>query len=65
MTRETGPCPGKYNVWIRAFDHANPDPNAPEAKQILPQKFLQSPPAQVTIEQVADDKPNTLSVDLK
>lgn len=65
MTRETGPCPGKYNVWIRAFDHASADPNAPEAKQILPRKFLESPPASVTIEQVGDDKPNTFTFDLK
>jgi len=65
MTRDTGPCPGKYNVWIRAFDHANPDPNVPEPKQILPRKFLESPPAQVTIEQVGDDKPNVFTVDLK
>ena len=65
MTRETGPCPGKYNVWIRAFDHASADTNAPEAKQILPRKFLESPPASVTIETVGDEKPNTLTVDLK
>ena len=65
MTRETGPCPGKYNVWIRAFDHASADTNAPEAKQILPRKFLESPPAQVTIETVSGDTSNTLTVDLK
>ena len=65
MSRETGPCPGKYNVWIRAFDHASADPNAPEAKQILPRKFLESPPASVTIEKVGDDKPNTFTFDLK
>jgi len=65
MTRETGPCPGKYNVWIRAFDHGSADTNAPEAKQILPRKFLDAPPASVTIETVGGDKPNTLTVDLK
>ena len=65
MTRDVGPCPGKYNVWLRAFDHAGEDPNGPAPKQLLPRKFLESPPTQVTIEKVADDKPNTFTFDLK
>lgn len=65
MPRETGPCPGKYNVWIRAFENTGTDPSTLETKQILPRKFLDAPPASVTIERVGDDKPNVLSVDLK
>jgi hypothetical protein len=65
MPRETGPCPGKYNVWIRAFENVGADPATRETKQILPRKFLNAPPASVTIEQVSDDKPNVLNVDLK
>jgi hypothetical protein len=65
MPRETGPCPGKYNVWIRAFENIGTDPSTLETKQILPRKFLDAPPASVTIERVGDDKPNVLSVDLK
>ena len=65
MPRETGPCPGKYNVWIRAFENVGADPATSETKQILPRKFLNAPPASVTIEQVSDDKPNVLNVDLK
>ena len=65
MTRETGPCPGKYNVWIRAFENTGADSNAPETKQILPKKFLDSPPASVTIEKVGDDKPNVFTFDLR
>ena len=65
MPRETGPCPGKYNVWIRAFENVGADPATRETKQILPRKFLNAPPASVTIEQVSDDKPNVLTVDLK
>ncbi|MBM4012042.1 MAG: hypothetical protein FJ286_11805 [Planctomycetes bacterium] len=65
MPRETGPCPGKYNVWIRAFENAGADPSTRETRQILPRKFLDAPPASVTIEQVSDDKPNVLTIDLK
>ena len=65
MPRETGPCPGKYKVWIRAFENVGTDPSTRETKQILPRKFLNEPPASVTIEQVSDDKPNVLTVDLK
>ena len=65
MPREIGPCPGKYKVWIRAFENVGTDPSTRETKQILPRKFLNEPPASVTIEQVSDDKPNVLTVDLK
>lgn len=65
MPRESGPCPGKYNVWLRAFDHAGEDVNGPPPKEILPPQFRQAPATQVTIEKVDDKKSNTFNFDLK
>lgn len=65
ISRQAGPCPGKYNVWLHAYDHAGEDVNGPPPQEILPKKFLQAPPTQVTIEKVGDDKPNTFTFDLK
>lgn len=63
--REAGPCPGKYNVWLHAYDHAGEDVNGPPPKEILPPKFLAAPPTQITIEKVGNEKPNTFTFDLK
>jgi hypothetical protein len=69
IPREAGPCPGKYNVWLHAYDHAGERPadgrEIAPPKEILPPKFLAKPPAQVTIEKVEGEKVNEFTVDLK
>ena len=68
IPQEAGPCPGTYNVWLHAYDHAGERPDdgseiAPP-KEMLPPKYLAKPPAQVTIEQVAKGKVNEFQFNL-
>lgn len=65
FSREAGPCPGEYNVWLHAYDHAGEDADGPPPKEILPQKFLAKSPAQVTIQKVDNNNTNTFTFDLK
>jgi len=65
IPRPAGPCPGKYDVWLHATDHPGERVDLPPPKEILPQKFLSKPPAQIMVEQVTDDKPNEFKFDLK
>jgi len=69
IPRSAGPCPGKYDVWLHAYDHGGERPadgseTAPP-KEILPAKFLDKPPTQITIEKVEGDKVNEFTFDLK
>lgn len=65
IPRSAGPCPGKYNVWLHAYDHSGERIDIPPPKEILPAKFLEKPPTQVVIKEVKDDSPNDLKFDLK
>lgn len=69
IAREAGPSPGKYAVWLHAYDHAGERPTdgteLEPAKEILPEKFLKSPPTEITITRVSGDDINELTFDLK
>ena len=69
IAREAGPSPGKYAVWLHAYDHAGERPTdgteLEPAKEILPDKFLTSPPTDITITRVSGNDVNELTFDLK
>ncbi len=69
IPRSAGPCPGKNDVWLHAYDHAGERPadgsEIAPPKEILPAKFLAKPPTQITIERVEGDKVNEFTFDLK
>lgn len=69
IPRSAGPCPGKYDVWLHAYDHGGERPadgsEVAPPKEILPAKFLAKPPAQITIEKVEGDKVNEFNFDLQ
>ena len=65
IPRAAGPCPGKYDVWLHAYDHGGERFDIPPPKEILPAKFLAKPATQIVIEQVDDDVPNKFKFDLK
>lgn len=72
MSRSAGPSPGKYDVWVHAFDRSGdvppgtlPGQEGPPPKEILPDKYRLNAATQITIERVEDDKPNNLEFNLE
>jgi hypothetical protein len=69
MPRTAGPPPGRYKVWLHAYDHSGERPadgrEIPPPKEMLPAKYLSRAPAEVTIEQVEGDAVNEFTFDLK
>lgn len=72
IKRDAGLSPGKYKVWVQAFDRsgetpagAMPGSEGPPPRDILPQKYLTQPAAEITIKPVSDTEPNNVSLDLK
>ncbi len=72
IERSAGVGPGKYKVWVQAFDKsgelapgAAPGSEGAPPKDILPPKYLNEPAAEITITKVGDDKPNEVNLDLK
>lgn len=69
IPRDAGPSPGKYAVWLHAYDHAGERPTdgseIDPPKEILPAKFLSAAPAEVTIERVSGSNVNEFTFDLK
>ena len=69
IPRAAGPCAGKYDVWLHAYDHAGERPadgsDIAPPKEILPAKFLAKPPTQITIERVDGESVNEFTFDLK
>jgi hypothetical protein len=70
IDRNAGPAPGKYKVWVQAFDRmseagAMPGQEGPPPKDILPKKYLENAAEEVDIKEVSDSQPNTLKLDLK
>ncbi len=65
IPRTAGPCPGTYNVWLHAYDHSGERVDIPPPKEILPRKFLTTPPTQVTIKKVEGEQVNDFTFDLK
>lgn len=70
LARAQGPSPGKYKVWVQAFDrvsdsNAMPGSEGPAPKDILPAKYLNEPALETDILEVGDSAPNTLTIDLK
>jgi len=72
IERTAGVGPGKYKVWVQAFDKsgelapgAAPGSEGAPPKDILPAKYLNEPAAEFTIAKVGDDKPNEVNLDLK
>lgn len=68
IPREAGPCAGRYDVWLHAYDHAGERPadgrEMAPPKEMLPAKFLAKPPTQVTIEKVSGGRTNEFKFDL-
>lgn len=72
LSRAAGLSPGRYKVWVQAFDRV-PDPvpgaapgsEGPPPRDILPKKYADSPATETTVAEVPDDKPNELVIDLK
>jgi len=69
MPRTAGPPPGRYRVWLHAYDHSGERPadgrEIPPPKEMLPAKHLTNAPAELTIEQVEGDASNEFTFDLK
>lgn len=72
MPRKAGPSPGKYAVWVHAFDRSGevppgtlPGQEGPPPKEILPDKYRLGAATEITIERVPDDKPNELKFNLE
>lgn len=69
MTRTAGPPPGRYKVWLHAYDHSGERPadgrEIPPPKEMLPAKYLAIAPADITIERVEGEKTNEFTFDLK
>jgi len=72
VERSSGVGPGKYNVYIQAFDKmdagppgAFPGEEGTPPQNILPAKFLNEPAAQVEVSKVVDAKPNEFDLDIK
>jgi hypothetical protein len=71
IPRSAGPSPGKYAVWVHAFDKSGdvapgtlPGQEGPPPKEILPDKYRLKPALEVTVERVTDEKPNEVSISL-
>lgn len=72
IPRSAGPSPGKYAVWVHAFDRSGdvppgtlPGQEGPPPKEILPEKYRLGAATEVTIERVTDDKPNEFTFNLE
>ncbi len=69
IPRVAGPSPGKYSVWLHAYDKSGDEPvngdDARPPREILPAKYLANPPAEVQIERVEGEKFNEFNFDLK
>lgn len=69
IPREAGPCPGKYDVWLHAYDRVGERPadgsEAIPPKEILPAKYQAKPATQITIEKVEEEQTNEFTFDLK
>jgi hypothetical protein len=72
IERSSGVGPGKYNVYVQAFDKmdagppgAFPGEEGTPPQNILPEKFLNEAVVQVTVSKVTDDKPNEVALELK
>lgn len=69
MSRMAGPSPGKYKVWLHAYDHSGERPadgrEIPPPKEMLPAKYLATAPTEITIERVEGEKVNEFTFDLK
>jgi hypothetical protein len=70
LDRANGLAPGKYKVWVQAFDrisdsNAMPGSEGPPPKDILPQKYMDQPATDFEVKEVKDDKPNELALPLK
>lgn len=69
MPRMAGPSPGKYKVWLHAYDHSGERPadgsEIPPPKEMLPPKYLATAPTELTIERVEEDNVNEFTFDLK
>lgn len=72
IDRVAGISPGKYKVWVQAFDKsgelapgAAPGSEGAPPKDILPPRYLNEPAGECTISRVKDDKPNEFNLDLK
>lgn len=70
IERAAGVGPGKYKVFVQAFDKmdagpagAFPGEEGTPPQNILPEKYLNEPVTTVTISKVADDKPNEVDLD--
>lgn len=69
LTRDAGPSPGTYKVWLHAYDHSGERPEGgedlPPPKEILPPKYLANPVADVSIKRVENNESNEFTFDIK
>lgn len=69
IPRTAGPCPGKYNVWLHAYDRVGERPTDGSEgippKEILPPKYQTEPATQITIEKVDEENTNRFEFDIK
>jgi len=72
ISRQAGPSPGTYAIWIHAFDRggelppgAAPGEEGPPPKDILPEQYRKAAAATFDIQPVKDDAPNLLELDLQ
>ncbi len=69
IPREAGPSPGKYSVWLHAYDHSGERPENGDdlepPKEILPPEYLSKPPTEITSERVSGDKANEFTFNLE
>lgn len=70
LARSAGLSPGKYKVWVQAFDRisdstAMPGSEGPPPKDILPPKYLNEPASELDVKEVPDATPNELTLDIK
>ena len=69
IPRTAGPSPGKYSVWLHAYDKSGDEPVAGDdprpPREILPAKYLAKPPAVLQIKRVQGEDANEFNFDLK
>lgn len=71
IERSAGLSPGKYKVWVQAFDRSGevppgtaPGQEGPPPKDILPKKYQDGPAGEASIKEVTDGQPNDVSLNL-
>jgi hypothetical protein len=71
IDRAAGLSPGKYKVFVQAFDRiAEPKPGSapgsegPPPKDILPAKYQASPAGEATIKETSGSESNTFDLDI-